>query len=164
MQCKEIRELILTDYVDNRMTGEKRKETERHLAECPECKEFFTVVKKTAIEPFAGAGRLEAPGFIWQRTKDAIMAEQNEGAEAFGFLKNVMSALHIHKPVLAAVGAVVLMIAVGVTVQWQVNKQMAIRADARGEAEYFGYLTESYLDATINDEAGLGTSIEKYFL
>ncbi len=167
MKCSEIRELILTDYADDRLDGERKTDTERHLAGCRDCKELFAAVKKTVIEPFMGAARIGLPESLWLRTKAAIIEEQNKPVFGAGLLSRVRQALYIPRPVMAAISAMVLIIAVVTMAQLKiVGKERIVKAGVQEQAEYYNYsyLVESPVDMAVNEEAGLGTVIEKYFL
>ena len=61
MNCEKIKELIITDYIDNEMSDEKRIRLNIHFSRCQECKEFFETVKNTVVKPFANAKKIEPP-------------------------------------------------------------------------------------------------------
>jgi anti-sigma factor RsiW len=165
MKCSKIRELILTDYADDRLDGERKADTERHFAGCRDCKELFAAVEKTVIEPFMETARIKPPESIWLRTRAAIIEEQNKPVFGAGLLSRVKQALYIPRPVMAAISAMVLIIAVVTMAQLKiVGKEKIVKTDVQEQTEYYSYFTESPVSTAVNDETGLGTAIEKYFL
>ncbi len=46
--CKQFEEVIF-DHVDNLVSGEKRKELDQHLGQCPPCQEMFKNAKEVSI-------------------------------------------------------------------------------------------------------------------
>ena len=46
MNCKKIRELILTDYIDGEADEKTKMSVNAHVAECAECKELLSSVQK----------------------------------------------------------------------------------------------------------------------
>jgi anti-sigma factor RsiW len=47
MKCKEIRESIISDYLDGELRPPTKEMIEAHLAQCKECREFAQVAKAT---------------------------------------------------------------------------------------------------------------------
>ena len=61
MNCEKIKELILTDYIDNEMDDEERIRLNIHFAHCQECKEFFETVRNTVVKPFSSVKKIDSP-------------------------------------------------------------------------------------------------------
>ena len=61
MKCKDAEKLILTDYLDEQLGEGPRKQVEKHLAICEQCRKYELLTKKTVIEPFTNVERLNPP-------------------------------------------------------------------------------------------------------
>ena len=161
MNCKKAQELMLTDYLDDQMGGKEKVQVEEHMTRCPGCKQFSMTAKKVGAELFLGAERASVPEYLWRRVRETILAEERERktftATIFGKLKAI---LYIPKPALAIVTVVIMLLAIGTVTKMKINDQAAMSAVSAGQAEYFDYLSE----ASLNDNATFGTSIEKYFM
>jgi anti-sigma factor RsiW len=165
MNCEKIKELILTDYIDNEISGEKKVRLNIHLAHCLECREFFEMVKNTIVEPFASAKKIDPPGFIWYRVKEAIIAKQQE---RLGFVasifKKLRSVFYIPKPALAMSTIMALLFIVALMVNLKFSNKQALETNREDQAEYSTFSIETPVNAVLNNDGGFGTLVEKYFL
>ena len=154
MNCEKIKVLLLTDYIDNEISDKEKIRLSIHLANCRECQEFSETIKSTVVKPFVNAKKIEPPGFIWQRVKEAIIAKQQE-KPSFVF--------SIPKPALAmsALMALVLIVMLATALRFS-NKQTGANKESQGE--YSIYSLETPSSALLNNDAGFGTSIEDNFL
>ena len=165
-KCKVIRELILTDYIDNEMDDKRKTSLNIHFARCAECRDFYEQVTEVVVKPFAGADRLSIPESIWQNINQAIAAkQQKETGFLAGLFRKLKSFTSIPKPAFAISTVMALVLIAGVAVKFRLDSREAPEKAAQGQMEYYSaYLTEIPLGMLVNDEAGLGTSIEEYFL
>lgn len=103
MNCKQIQELILTDYIDQQLTTERQQEIKTHIKNCPSCLEFETVVKTKAINIFKENNIVKTPAYVWNNIQEKIYAEQKLGF--IELLKNKLANLFIlPKPAYAIAG------------------------------------------------------------
>lgn len=65
MNCKRVRQAIITDYSDGEVSAAEEKEIKAHLAACAECRKFESSVLRSAVTPFSGARKEEVPPEIW---------------------------------------------------------------------------------------------------
>lgn len=71
MDCKEMEEIILTDYTDGRLSGSELKEVEGHLAICAKCRTLAN--EALAIGGILReAGRHEAPAAVWEKIRSEL--------------------------------------------------------------------------------------------
>ena len=165
MTCENIKELILTDYIDDEMNDEEKMRLNMHFAHCHQCKEFFETVKNTVVEPFAGARQIEPPEFIWNRIKKAIAIGQQEkiGFHA-ALLEKLKSVFYFPGPtlIMSAITAVVLIIILTTTLRF--SNKAALETNREDQVEYSTYSVETPVSALLNNDGGFGTSVEKYFL
>ena len=162
MNCKKSRELILTDYLDDQMDEEGKARIEEHLARCQSCKKFLLTAKKTADGLFSDAKRASPPGYIWRRVKETILATQRKKAfSAESVFERLRAFLYIRRPALAVATIIILVLAVGTMAGIRVSGREALIQD---QAEYLDYLAGASGDVLMDDNAGFGTPVEKYFL
>jgi anti-sigma factor RsiW len=165
MNCEKIKELILTDYIDNEMNDEEKIRLNIHFALCHECKEFFDMVKSTVAKPFANLKKIEPPGFIWHRVKEAIIAKQQK---KLGFVASILEKLKsvfcIPKPALAMSTIMALVLIVVLTNTLRFSNKEALETNREDQAEYSTYSIETPVSALLNNNGGFGTLVEKYFL
>lgn len=165
MNCKKIKELILTDYIDNQMSDEDKIRLDIHFAHCHGCKEFFETVKRTLVEPFANAKKIEPPEFIWHRVKEAIIAKQQKKLSfVAGILEKLKFVFSIPKPALALSSGMVLFLIVMLTATLKFSDNETLENNGEEQAEYSTYSIDLPASALLNNDGGFGTSVEKYFL
>ena len=75
MDCKTIKELILTDYLDNELDLKKRQDLETHLKNCSACADFAKNAKAEVVEPFNNAKQPIAQEYLWHQIKARIEKE-----------------------------------------------------------------------------------------
>jgi anti-sigma factor RsiW len=164
MTCKKIKELILTDYIDNQMNEEDSIHLNIHLANCHECKEFLEAVKNTAVKPFANSKKIAPPEFLWQRVKESIMAEdQKQPNLVDSILERLKSVFSMPRPAFAISTIMALVLIVALTVNFKFNQQ-ALEINREGQIEYSNYSVEAPVSVFLNNNGGFGTLVEEYFL
>lgn len=163
MNCKRIKELIMTDYVDGEASAELQKEVEEHLSTCSQCKQFEQALRQIAVEPFKKAQIIKPPESVWYGIKEAIEEKQSEGL--FVGLKNVLSTIfNLRKPVVAmAIVAAVIFIA-AVFVKLPFNNQHAVSGYLEEQIDFLSYLDADEINYFNGEYVDLGTTIEEYFL
>jgi len=165
MSCEKIRELILTDYIDNEISDKEKIRLNIHFANCRKCKEFSETVKSTVVKPFANVEKIELPGFIWHRVKEAIIAEQqNKPGFLASLLKRLKFLFYAPKPALALSTIMALVLIAVLTTTLRFSNKQALEASRENQAEYSIYSIETPVGALSSNDAGFGTSIEDNFL
>ncbi|MFC1621255.1 zf-HC2 domain-containing protein [Candidatus Omnitrophota bacterium] len=152
MNCKKIRELIMTDYVDGEAGPKLEREIRKHLAGCGSCREFEIALKKKAIEPFKNAGKLEAPDTIWDNVREAITAPQ------------ATPVFIIRRPAFSLALAAVTVILIAVFTMPFFTAPRPVAGYIEEQAEFFAYLDNGESGFMNEEDEGLGTAIEEYFL
>ncbi|HOX53853.1 MAG: zf-HC2 domain-containing protein [Candidatus Omnitrophica bacterium] len=72
MNCEKIKELVLTDFSDNRLDEKTKWQVNQHLDSCANCREFYISVNKVAIDPFKKIEKETPPDYLWYRIKERI--------------------------------------------------------------------------------------------
>lgn len=78
MNCKKIRGLILTDYLDGRMDKTQKETLNEHLKGCPACREFEALSRKLVMEPFDKVPRPQPPALVWQRIRETLEPQKRK--------------------------------------------------------------------------------------
>lgn len=165
MNCKKIRKIILTDYLDDQMGKKEKLSIEKHLSDCRSCREFALNARKACAEMFTNTGKANPPEFVWRRIREAIIAKERKKENfAVRFLEKIKYAFYIPNPAIAFATIVALMLIFGGITKLMVANHELLKDNAQEQVEYLDYSMEIPADASANDEAGFGTSIEKYFL
>lgn len=153
MRCKEIQELLKSDYLDGELRAGDMRLIQEHLEKCPHCKkleEMLLAQRKLLQE----AGHLEVPGRVWQNIRDQIVAERLQEKEGIlGSLRQRVLQPRVVFSLATAFAVIILVVTLAV------KKQAAV---STGNDEIIpGYNLNG---ATANYISDLGTSIEEYFL
>lgn len=161
MNCKKIRDLILTDYRDGELSPSMKKKVDTHLEGCAACREFFRTVQETVIAPFQTASLKTPPEFIWYRIKDKIASGQAEPliepVAQPGFLSRLFAA---PAPVYAVLVAIVLITGV-------LFRQRIVSLHQERQAEHLDYyasLIDDIEPYPAENGQGYGTLLEEIFL
>ncbi len=163
MNCKRIRELVMTDYIDGEASAEVQKEIREHLSICNQCRQFERALQEMAIEPFKKAKEIRPPESVWRSIKESIEEKPSEGL--FAGLKNSLGIIFgIRKPVIAAVVIALIIIIAGVFIRLPLNNQQVVSGYLEEQIEFISYLDADETNYFNGEQLDLGTTIEKYFL
>jgi anti-sigma factor RsiW len=166
MNCKKIRELILTDYIDGQADANEKMAVESHAALCPGCKEFLTAA--AAVGPCRVPAKDEeySADLIWQRVKCEISAPKEKRAGIFAYLSGKMRfAGYMPRPAFALATAFTLVLVLGMAAKLAVNNINPHNAAAPYEySDGSDPLSGAATAVSADEEEGFGTSLESYFL
>jgi hypothetical protein len=88
MDCKEIRDIIITDYADNR-AGAKAGEVELHLSGCAKCRSFKEALMSGVVGPLRNTAQVKPPEALWYKVRAGV--ERLQDAENIFDFGNIMS-------------------------------------------------------------------------
>ncbi len=71
MKCREVQDLIVTDFLDGEASSEKKARVEEHLSGCVSCREYFSIVSKME-SGLQSAPVKDAPEHLWGVIRDKI--------------------------------------------------------------------------------------------
>lgn len=115
MDCRRIRELVLTDLADGELNENMRREVAEHIGSCASCEEFRRTVSEKALGVFRMAHRQEPPAYLWSRIREKVVsgASRRQGAldrfiEAIGSIFSALGRLPKPALVFAATGVVII--------------------------------------------------------
>jgi len=78
MNCNKIRDIIITDYVDNELDGRTREEIELHLSSCSACRTFKAALVSYISEPLRSAPVFTPPVALWYKVRSEIERLEDE--------------------------------------------------------------------------------------
>ncbi len=164
MNCKKIKELIITDYVDGEIDLTLRKKIEGHLKVCNQCRQFMQALRQSAIEPFKGAKRNIPPESVWRNIESAI--EQQRTRNVFGnIIDKIYTLFPVRKPALVVAAIIAIVLIALVIMKPPFDSRNAINAHLNEQVEFLAAINSGYEPAYPDmDYTDLGTSIEEYFL
>jgi len=87
---EQIKEIILTDYLDGRLDAKTKLEIDAIIKQDPELSEFLDNVFATAGEPFDKIVHVQPPEHVWQNIK-----EQIEESRAPSILENLLDRIRL---------------------------------------------------------------------
>ncbi|MBN1622439.1 MAG: zf-HC2 domain-containing protein [Endomicrobiales bacterium] len=169
MNCKTIQELLITDYIDNELDSNSKKEIEKHLESCVKCREFYQNVYKVSVEPFRNSKDAVIPEELWQSVKASIQREEKETILE-KFRKKLIGILVF--PRIAVAASIVLFVVVSVS-YFYISRDSEVGiyvAEQKQEVTYSDVQDEFYqsFDVAENDsmlyEDNFETIIEETFL
>lgn len=72
MKCNEVRDIVITDYVDGELDTGAKREIDLHLQGCASCRQFMEAVMAAAVAPLRGAQTAVPPPWLWQRIASGL--------------------------------------------------------------------------------------------
>lgn len=161
MKCKEIQELLKTDYLDAELNSEESNLIAEHLAECPDCKKLEEALANQR-RLFQKAGRMQVPEEVWINIREKIITERlsEEDKAGEGILARLKAAIRRPRVAFSLVGALTAVIFV-LALTWNSIYQSRTPVQAEDEEIIPGYNLNGEGANYLSD---LGTNIEEYFL
>jgi len=166
MNCKRIKELITTDYIDRELDEKLMKEIAAHLRTCKECGVFEESLRKAAIEPFKNIKEVRSPEYLWERIKENIAKEntkQEQGLPVYiwNYLQSVFA---IPKPVFVATTVIIAGIIIGgIFLGVSLNSQNQVTDYLQDQINFISNLDANISNPPTTNRSGFGTTIEEYF-
>ncbi|HPB67538.1 MAG TPA: zf-HC2 domain-containing protein [Candidatus Omnitrophota bacterium] len=163
MNCNQVRDFILTDYMDDRLSGTVLNAVKAHLSKCPDCREFERVARQAAVEPFRGLSMAHAPDEVWQNVRERVLEQDRRWFPSWrtvfgGVWKNLFEA----KSAVAWAGFCSVLIVTFVVAQ-HISHRKFLQAQDKEQVEYLAYLM-GYSETAFSGTSGYGTDIEAVFL
>jgi len=162
---EQIKELILTDYLDGRLSETDKREVDHWIEREPEIREFFEAVKRSSVQPFGSLKDFEPPEEVWLNIKERIERADAPGAPSVwdglvGRIQAVWKKPRLSFTLASAMAVLIIFVWVGV------GRFNHLPVDIKGEqqVEYLMFLSGDGLLENGDMNNGFGSSIEDYFL
>ncbi len=168
MKCEDVKELILTDYLDGQLGKVQKAHIEEHLAICSDCKEYELLTKTAVVDPFNNTERHNPPEAAWHNIREQIEKEKlplQEQTNSFAdFVRMINSFLYIPKPALVATTIAAILLVVITVIKFQPEDQKIVKVSPEKQIECITYLISVFDQETVNGDDDFETSIEDLFL
>ena len=169
MNCDEIKDIIVTDYLDGELNEEMAHSIESHINKCSDCFQFENMLKLKAVDPFKSM-KVSAPAdSVWKNIKDNIehgQKIQDENGILSVLMHKARDLFGIKRPVFAILMLMVVITAGTLLIKTRLNKDTESDTYIREYLnEHLEFLTE--LDLYGDDYMEMNnlyfhTSIENY--
>lgn len=159
MGCDQIKELLLTDYIDGCLSPEIKRTVDEHLNNCPSCAEFKQTVIQTSVVPFNEVDRKDVPADVWSKIESSLEHKQETEPKTISWWESLQSL--VFKP--APVGAfiVIFFLIASVTLNQRNLRQAKLNSQSK---EFLVSVMNASSSVLISDDDGYGTSLEQVFL
>jgi anti-sigma factor RsiW len=145
MECKKVRDQLITEYADEELASDKRLVIDQHLAACPDCREFFVAVQKTTVTPFREAATLKPDDVVWQRIQERVAKKESWGARFWERMDIFISRFPLPVPLMRAAFVTALILVAVVLARWPSGYVDPV----------YGYMSEQM---TFMEELGAGNT------
>jgi len=152
MNCKEIKEILFTDYLDMQLDSQIMEQVRKHLDGCPGCRKLEEELRLQAVAPFKNAGNERVPDSVWFGIREQLL-ERDKPQERF-------SKFFLPRPALAfATVSIAIILVVAAVTRYNLEKgQMR---------EYFTEQLDFYSSLNNGDDdtgsvSGTGSLAESY--
>ena len=165
MNCKRIRDLIITDYIDKEASEAVQEEIRVHIEVCAGCRAFEQSLREKVSDPLRKMETVTPPESVWQRVREAI---DNEEAvrDAPSLLERVSDflagAILSHKPGVALSASLVVIFVAAFFVQVSLFRQGTVKDYLREQSDVMQSMS-SPVNGELEKDIGFGTSIENVF-
>ncbi len=157
MRCKRVKELLLTDYIDDEVDISLKEEFDKHIEDCPACMAYKINIDND-LSPLFEQAKAESPqDEIWQNIRSRITQDNQKVARSKVFILSPF----LRKGVFAfATAAVLLFIIISFRVINN-SQRIAVNKFLLEEGSFLHSLSSYNGQETFN-HADFGTAIEEY--
>jgi predicted anti-sigma-YlaC factor YlaD len=164
MDCKKIKELLMSDYLDGEAACRLKEKIQAHIKVCAGCRDLEQLLLKKARRPFQGYGKEQPPERIWQGIKEAIAQEEacDTAAlpeRAIDFLRNHLFA---RKPAFALLTVSTFILLAAWFSGAAFYRQRMVKEYITQQSQYLVSLNGP-VNGDLDRDMDFGTSIEQYF-
>jgi predicted anti-sigma-YlaC factor YlaD len=164
MNCKKIRDLVITDYIDQEASGSVQKEIQAHLKVCAGCRVFEQALREKISDPLKKVQAARPPEGIWQRIQEAM--EKEEAAQSASFLRRVSDflagSIFKPRPVVVFSSAVIVILVTLLFIQGPFYRHWVAKSYLREQSDYMLSMSTP-VNGELEKAIGFGTAIEKAF-
>jgi len=162
MNCKKVRELLLTDYLDKQTGLELRTEVEEHLKICPECRRLEDEIRRAIVLPFKDAKGPQAPHYLWLNIKERIAERESSKRSLLDWLREKLQVFSLPAPALTFASTMVILLAVFGLIAKQNMDKNQIGDYFSQQISFYSVLNNGSENGDNKESADLGSTVEKY--
>lgn len=159
-KCDQVKDLILTDFIDGQLDKDAAASVENHLLDCGHCRLFFKEVRNNAAMPFKQAMHQPVPEGLWDAIKQNIEDESQRSSPFADFIGQFKGFLALPKMVPVFASLMLMLLAGSVSLN-TIQVQQARDTD---QGEYLVSLLSPTASLATSDGNDGATPIEHYFL
>ena len=159
MRCKDVQDLIMTDYIDNEATPPVRRQIEDHCASCPGCGAVLRSVQSLSA-PLRNTAPVMPPAALWER----IQVSVSEPARPAGLLHALLGRWQLWVPAVSLAAAAAVIVALFV---FEKPAASGSKSADLAQEEYTALLTYVTGEGDKSFNGGyseFGTTVEEYLL
>ena len=109
MDCKQIRQILASDYLDNELDLTSRNQVDRHLEKCPACRKISEHLTAITL-PLRRAQKQKVPPGVWSRIQTELRRQKTHAARPRTAFQTTLLEVFLMRPAFAAVAAAVILI------------------------------------------------------
>jgi anti-sigma factor RsiW len=123
MDCKSVKVLLLTDYLDKRLIEKEKEHLKDHLKNCPECRRLEQEIRERAVLPLSNPVKHEVPETIWYNIKERIISSQAQRSSLLDLLREKLRVFYLPGPAFSfASTMIVFLLIIGLMTKYRVEK------------------------------------------
>jgi len=162
MNCKKVRELLLTDYLDQQAGLELKTEVEGHLRTCLECRRLEEEIRMAIVLPLKDAKGPQVPEFLWLNIKERIAQRESSKRSLWDWLREKLQVFSLPKPALAFASTMVILLSViGLIAKQNMDKNQ-ISDYFSQQMSFYSVLNNGTENGDNQESVDLGSGVEKY--
>ena len=162
MNCKKIRELLLTDYLDQQTELKLRTEAEGHLNICPECRRLEEEIRRAIVLPFKDAKGPQVPQSVWLNIRERIAQRESSKGSLWDWLREKLRVFSLPAPALTFASTTVILLAIfGLLAKQNMDKNQ-ISDYFSQQISFYSVLNNGLENGDNKESADLGSTVEKY--
>ena len=166
MDCDKIKDLLMTDYIDGRLSGTLYEQVRAHLKACKQCSQFEQTLLHTVKEPFAGLSEIPPPDSVWENIReDIIRAEEARSKGILAGLKDYLQGLfRLPRPAFAFAAALLIFIITAGITNLALYSRKTVNVYVQEQGDFLSSLDTGEENPLSMSTAGLDSALEEYFL
>jgi len=167
MKCEQIKELIITNYIDGEISTSIQKEIKAHLITCEDCRQFEGRVRLSAIEPLKNVKREKVPEEVWHKIKKVIETKDKK-VTLKDVVYNLGTFIRVRRPALALATVTAVILIALIIQKMPFEKPSGLNIYLEEQVKFLANLNGANGNGENGSSdivySGLGTDIEEYFL
>ena len=109
MDCKQIQEMLTSDYLDNELDPTTRGQVDRHLEKCPTCRKISENLAAITL-PLRQARKQNVPQDVWPRVQAQLRRQHSLATRPKTVFQNNILEFFVMRPAFVAAAAAILIL------------------------------------------------------
>ncbi|MCK4532277.1 zf-HC2 domain-containing protein [bacterium] len=165
MNCEEIKQLLMTDYIDGEINKELKEEVEKHLDLCDDCRQLKQNLQGISGDLFKKIEQTKVSDLVWARIENSVSKEKKQSKGILAGLMNYLQPdFFIRKPVFSTTLILAGVFLAIIFTKGSFNNRKTANSYLKEQVEVFVYLDADGTEFLETENIDFGTGIEEYFL